>query len=68
MAIPLHAHPSDGSFYMNCARCRVERTAVELLDELEAIAACKTSMTCMAATGRARSISDVIAKAKGGAK
>lgn len=31
MDTPVHAHPSDGSYYPVCARCRIERAAPELL-------------------------------------
>ena len=35
MTTPVHAHPSDGSYYPDCPRCRIERAAPELLDALK---------------------------------
>lgn len=31
MATPVHAHPSDGSYYPDCPRCIIQRAAPELL-------------------------------------
>lgn len=31
MNTPLHHHPNDGTFRQDCARCRIERAAPDLL-------------------------------------
>lgn len=63
MTTPLHFHPNDGSFYPDCARCRIERAAPELLETGKDLLSWLKNGTPEGAPKRFRA---ALAKAQGG--
>lgn len=67
MTTPVHAHPSDGSFYPGCARCRIERAAPGMLQTLYRV---RNFLACsgkaLANSNCARIVKDQISKATTG--